>query len=81
MIDDQGNQVKSAPSQPPVNILGWSEVPEAGAIFKGAKNERTARKASEEFQLSEKQLDALGSEEEQAGVSGVDALFATNIQE
>ena len=76
MIDDQGNQVKSAPPSTPVNILGWSEVPEAGAIFKGAKNERTARKASEEFQLSEKQLDALGSEEEQAGVSGVDALFA-----
>ena len=76
MIDDQGNQVKSAPPSTPVNILGWSEVPEAGAIFKGAKNERTARKASEEFQLTEKEVDALVSEEEEGEVSGVDALFA-----
>ena len=65
MIDDQGNQVKSAPSTP-VNILGWSEVPEAGAIFKGAKNERTARKASEEFQLTEKEVDALVSRTKRA---------------
>ncbi len=76
MIDDQGNQVKSAPPSTPVNILGWSEVPEAGAIFKGSKNERTARKASEEFQLTEKELDALVSEDEEGEVSGVDALFA-----
>ena len=76
MIDDQGNQVKSAPPSTPVNILGWSEVPEAGAIFKGAKNERTARKASEEFQLTEKEVDALVSEDEEGEVSGVDALFA-----
>ena len=76
MIDDQGNQVKSAPPSTPVNILGWSEVPEAGAIFKGAKNERTARKASEEFQLTEKGVDALVSEDQEGEVSGVDALFA-----
>ena len=76
MIDDQGNQVKSAPPSTPVNILGWSEVPEAGAIFKGSKNERTARKTSEEFQLTEKELDALVSEDEEGEVSGVDALFA-----
>lgn len=76
MIDDQGNQVKSAPPSTPVNILGWSEVPEAGAIFKGAKNERTARKASEEFQLTEKEVDALVSEDQEGEVSGVDALFA-----
>ena len=74
MIDDQGNQVKSAPPSTPVNILGWSEVPEAGAISN--KNERTARKASEEFQLTEKGVDALVSEDQEGEVSGVDALFA-----
>ena len=36
MIDDQGNQVKSAPPSTPVNILGWSGVP-AGAILKDAR--------------------------------------------
>ncbi|MBT3635517.1 MAG: translation initiation factor IF-2 [Opitutae bacterium] len=76
MIDDQGNQVKSAPPSTPVNILGWSGVPEAGAIFKGAKNERAARKESEEFQLTEKQVVALPAEETEEAVSGVDALFA-----
>ena len=44
MIDDQKGIKSSQPPSTPVNILGWSEVPEAGAIFKGAKNERTARK-------------------------------------
>jgi len=76
MIDDQGNQVKSAPPSTPVNILGWSGVPEAGAIFKGAKNERAARKEAEEFQLTEKQVVALPAEETEEEVSGVDALFA-----
>ena len=76
MIDDQGNQVKSAPPSTPVNILGWSGVPEAGAIFKRAKNERAARKDAEEFQLTEKQVVALPTEETEEAVSGVDALFA-----
>lgn len=77
MIDDQGNQVKSAPPSTPVNILGWSGVPEAGSIFKGAKNERAARKESEEFQLIDKQVVALPPpEEKEEGVTGVDALFA-----
>lgn len=76
LIDDQGNQVKTAPPSTPVNILGWSGVPDAGAIFNGAKNERAARKESEEFQLNDKQVVALPAEETEEGVSGVDALFA-----
>ena len=76
MINDQGDQVQTAPPSSPVNILGWSGVPEAGATFKGAKNERAARKESEEFQLSEKQVVALPTEEKEEGVTGVEALFA-----
>lgn len=78
MIDDQGNQVKSAPPSTPVNILGWSGVPEAGAVFKKAKNEREARRESEEFVLLDKQV-APAPEEDDEGedeISGVDALFA-----
>lgn len=78
MIDDQGNQVKSAPPSTPVNILGWSGVPEAGAVFKKAKNEREARRVSEEFALSDKQVVVPVEEETEGGdeVSGVDVLFA-----
>jgi translation initiation factor IF-2 len=78
MIDDQGNQIKSAPPSTPVNILGWSGVPEAGGIFKKAKNERAARREAEELALETKPV-ATEPEEEEAGaeeVSGVDALFA-----
>jgi translation initiation factor IF-2 len=32
MIDDKGNQLKSAPPSTPVNVLGWSGVPDAGAL-------------------------------------------------
>ena len=56
MIDDQGNQVKSAPPSTPVNVLGWSEVPDCGAICKGAKNERVARREAEEHADMEKKL-------------------------
>ncbi|HAE11739.1 MAG TPA: translation initiation factor IF-2, partial [Opitutae bacterium] len=78
MIDDKGNQVKSAPPSTPVNILGWSGVPDAGAVFKGSKNERQAKREAEEFALGGKEPEAASEEpaEAEAEVSGVDALFA-----
>jgi translation initiation factor IF-2 len=79
MIDDQGNQVKSAPPSTPVNILGWSGVPEAGAPYKKFKNEREARREAEEFDNESKiSIPKSGAEEsvESEGTSGVDALFA-----
>jgi translation initiation factor IF-2 len=78
MIDDKGNQVKSAPPSTPVNILGWSGVPEAGAVFKKAKNEREARRESEEFVLQAKQVVSVPKEDDEGEeeISGVDALFA-----
>jgi translation initiation factor IF-2 len=78
MIDDKGNQVKSAPPSTPVNILGWSGVPEAGAVFKKAKNEREARRESEEFVLQAKQVVSVPEEDDEGEeeISGVDALFA-----
>ena len=78
MIDDQGNQIKSAPPSTPVNILGWSGVPEAGGIFKKAKNERAARREAEELALETRPVATEPEGEEASGeeVSGVDALFA-----
>ena len=79
MIDDQGNQVKSAPPSTPVNVLGWSGVPEAGAPCKKFKNEREARREAEDFDNQGKVPKHITSDEESSGTeesSGVDALFA-----
>ncbi len=86
MIDDQGNQVKSAPPSTPVNVLGWSEVPDCGAICKGTKNERAARNAAEEHAELEKKLLSIPEEtavtqneeedEDSQNSAAIDALFA-----
>ncbi|MDC1309442.1 translation initiation factor IF-2 [Opitutales bacterium] len=79
MIDDQGQQVKQAPPSTPVNILGWSGVPDSGGIFARSKNEREARREAEESEQLSKQVVVVPEEEEEGGepaVTGVDALFA-----
>jgi translation initiation factor IF-2 len=43
MFDDKGKKIKSAGPSIPVEILGLSEVPEAGDRFHQVKNEKTAR--------------------------------------
>tara|TARA_B100001093_G_scaffold285723_2_gene272931 strand:+ start:3999 stop:6320 length:2322 start_codon:yes stop_codon:yes gene_type:complete len=77
MINDQGNKLKEAPPSTPVNILGWSGVPEAGASFKKYKSERDARKEAENVDHQNKvttstEADSGGGSES----SGIDALFA-----
>ena len=47
MHDDTGRTVRSAGPSMPVEILGFSEVPEAGEIFIGIKDERDARYAAQ----------------------------------
>ena len=76
MIDDQGNQVKQALPSTPVNILGWSGVPESGSIFTRTKNEREARREAEEFAQLGKEVASIPEDEEGDENSGVDALFA-----
>jgi translation initiation factor IF-2 len=80
MIDDQGEQIKQAPPSTPVNLLGWSGVPESGGVFSRSKNEREARRETEEFDLLSKQVEEVPVESEDTGESdektGVDALFA-----
>ena len=43
MINDKGEQVKSAGPSTPVQVLGLAAVPEAGDEFRAAPDERTAR--------------------------------------
>ena len=47
MINDQGEQVKSAGPSTPVQVLGLAAVPEAGDEFRAAPDEKTARVVGE----------------------------------
>jgi translation initiation factor IF-2 len=80
MLDDRGEQVKTAPPSTPVNILGWSDAPQSGGIFRKVKNDREARNlADDAVRDAISKLvsvpDVADGDEEEA-VSGVDALFA-----
>lgn len=51
MFDDRGEKIKSAGPATPVEILGLSEVPEAGTELYVVEDEKTARKIAEERAL------------------------------
>ena len=76
MIDDKGRRVKEATPSTPVEILGLSDVPNAGEIFIAHNSDKEARNFAETFiaQNKEKKL-----EETKAKMS-LDDLF-TKIQE
>ena len=76
MIDDKGRRVKEATPSTPVEILGLSDVPNAGEIFIAHNSDKEARNFAETFiaQNKEKKL-----EETKAKMS-LDDLFS-KIQE
>ena len=49
MMDDKGRRVKEAGPSTPVEILGLSDVPNAGEIFVAMENEKEARNFAETF--------------------------------
>ncbi|HIR28567.1 MAG TPA: translation initiation factor IF-2 [Candidatus Choladousia intestinigallinarum] len=49
MMDDKGRRVKEAGPSTPVEILGFSDVPNAGEIFMSMDSEREARSFAETF--------------------------------
>lgn len=49
MMDDKGRRVKEAGPSTPVEILGLSDVPNAGEIFVATENEKEARNFAETF--------------------------------
>ena len=75
MMDDRGKRVKEATPSTPVEILGLSDVPNAGEVFVVCENEKAARSFSETFisQSKEKLL------EETKSKMSLDDLF-TQIQ-
>ena len=76
MIDDKGRRVKEAGPSTPVEILGLSDVPNAGEVFLAHENDKTAKSYADTFvaQNKEKML-----EETKAKMS-LDDLFS-QIQE
>ncbi len=76
MVDDKGRRVKEATPSTPVEILGLSDVPNAGEIFIAHENDKTAKSFAETFiaQNKEKKL------EETKSKMSLDDLFS-KIQE
>ena len=54
MIDDKGRRVKEATPSTPVEILGLSDVPEAGEVFLAHENDKTARQFAETYKAENK---------------------------
>ena len=48
MLDENGQPVEEAPPGRPVQVLGWSRVPEAGDEFRVVENEKDARHIGQE---------------------------------
>ena len=71
MIDDMGRRVKEAAPSMPVEILGLSDVPEAGDVFLAHESDKEAKSYAEAFieQNKEKKL-----EEWLRGLDGMDRL-------
>jgi translation initiation factor IF-2 len=68
MINDQGEQVKSAGPSTPVQVLGLSSVPQAGDEFRAAPDEKVARTVAEAREHHQKLRTQGGDARVKAGV-------------
>lgn len=48
LFNEYGKNLKNAPPSTPVRIIGWTGVPDCGATFHAAKNEKAAKREAEE---------------------------------
>ena len=55
LFDDKGNKIETAGPATPVEILGFTGIPNAGSPFQVTENEKTARMVGEKRQELEKQ--------------------------
>ena len=55
LLDENGKSMKQATPSTPVQIMGWSGAPDAGATFRVVKNEKEARREAEEVERQLKQ--------------------------
>ena len=57
MVDDKGKRIKKAGPSTPVEVLGLSEVPEAGDVLQVASDERAARQLSEKRAVKRREVE------------------------
>ncbi|MBR4279268.1 MAG: translation initiation factor IF-2, partial [Clostridia bacterium] len=70
MTDDKGRKLSEAGPSVPVEIMGLSEVPEAGDLFAAVADERMARELAEQRKAKKKE------EEQNSSKVSLDDLFA-----
>ena len=91
MIDDTGARVKNAGPSVPVEILGLSEVPNAGEVFMSFDSEKEAHAFADTFVAEHKNrlveqtkskmsLDALFSEIESGNLKELDIIVKADVQ-
>ena len=61
MLDENGQPVDEAAPSKPVQVLGWSGVPEAGDDFRGVSDEREARHLAQEREARTRAADLVAS--------------------
>ena len=57
LIDDKGDNIKEAPPSTPVQVLGFSDVPTAGDIFRVTASDKVARDIAEQREQRYRSLD------------------------
>jgi len=90
MTDDRGNPVKKAGPSTPVEILGLSEVPEAGETFYVVNDEKTAKSLVEKRKLKQREqtikaapkvsLDDLFNQIQEGKVKELNIIIKADVQ-
>lgn len=90
MIDDKGRSVKQATPSIPVEVLGLSEVPNAGDLFYSVSDEKTARQVSDIVKNKQRQeyyastakvsLDDLFSQIQSGKVKDINIVVKADVQ-
>ncbi len=90
MVDDKGKRISEAGPSTPVELVGLSEVPNAGDIFHVVNNERMARELVEERKHAHKEeefkeranvsLDDLFAQIQQGSVKNLNVIIKADVQ-
>ena len=90
MIDDKGKKVKKAGPSTPVEIMGLTEVPQAGDVFYEVKDEKTAKHLIEKRKRQEREkainanakvtLDNLFSQMEEGNLKTLNLIVKADVQ-
>ena len=84
IFDDKGNRIEEAGPSAPVEIMGLSEVPEAGTILNVAETEKEARRIVDERQVKSNReairLQDVHSRGTTGNIRQVDLIIKTDVQ-